>query len=220
MKKGLLFDFNGTMFFDSPKHKEAWDVFSRTYRHKPITDDELDHMHGQTNKKIIEMLMNGQVSDEESEQLSIQKEAFYRECCRKDPAMFHLVPGLVELLDKLKEMKVPMTICSASIEDNIKFFIESFHLDTWFKIEDIIYDDGTHIDKVSMFTEGSKRIGVPLKDCMVIEDSLSGIQFAHQCQVGKIVAITTKDKTEEYRKLPGVDEIIYDYIDFDTSFFL
>ena len=27
-KKGLLFDFNGTMFFDSEKHKKAWDVFS------------------------------------------------------------------------------------------------------------------------------------------------------------------------------------------------
>ena len=35
-KKGLLFDFNGTMFFDSEKHKEAWDVFSQKYRGCPI----------------------------------------------------------------------------------------------------------------------------------------------------------------------------------------
>ena len=51
-KKGILFDFNGTMFFDSEKHKEAWDVFSRKYRNCPITEEELDHMHGKTNKKI------------------------------------------------------------------------------------------------------------------------------------------------------------------------
>ena len=217
--KGLLFDFNGTMFFDSPKHKEAWDVFSRTYRNKPITDEELDHMHGQTNKKIIEGLMEGQISDEESEQLSKKKEAFYRECCRKDPEMFHLVPGLIELLDKLKEMQVPMTICSASIQDNIEFFIESFDLGRWFRIEDIIYDDGSHVDKVSMFEEGSKRIHVPLQDCMIIEDSLSGIHFAHQCKAGKIIAITSRDREEEYRQLAGVDDVIYDYVGFDTSFF-
>ena len=52
-KKGLLFDFNGTMFFDSEKHKKAWDVFSQKYRGCPISDYELDHTHGKTNKKII-----------------------------------------------------------------------------------------------------------------------------------------------------------------------
>ena len=56
-KKGLLFDFNGTMFFDSEKHKEAWDVFSQKYRGCPISDYELDHTHGKTNKKIIELLL-------------------------------------------------------------------------------------------------------------------------------------------------------------------
>ena len=46
MIKGILFDFNGTMFFDGPMHKKAWNTFSLKYRNKPITDDELDHMHG------------------------------------------------------------------------------------------------------------------------------------------------------------------------------
>ena len=149
-KKGLLFDFNGTMFFDSEKHKEAWDVFSQKYRGCPISDYELDHTHGKTNKKIIELLL-GDMRDEESEKLSKAKEALYRECCINDPKMFHLVDGLEDVLDNLKELQIPMTICSASIKDNIDFFISSFHLDRWFDIDKIIYDDGTHVDKISMF---------------------------------------------------------------------
>lgn len=218
MNKGILFDFNGTMFFDSPKHKLAWDVFSQKYRGKPLSDEEMDHMHGQVNKEIIHILM-GEMSEEKSVELSKAKEALYRECCEKDPAMFHLVPGLAALLDQLKELGIPMTICSASIKENIDFFIRSFHLDRWFDIANIVYDDGLHENKIAMFQDGAKRIHVPIEHCLVIEDSLSGIAFAHACNVGKIVAITTPDKKESYAKLEGVDQVICDYHDFDLSFF-
>ena len=29
MYKGIIFDFNGTLFFDSEKHQEAWREFSK-----------------------------------------------------------------------------------------------------------------------------------------------------------------------------------------------
>lgn len=218
MIKGILFDFNGTMVFDGPMHKKAWNAFSLKYRDKPITDDELDHLHGLTNKRIIEMLMGkGVVSEEESKKLSIAKEALYREVCRKDPS-YQLVDGLEEVLNTLKNMQMPMTICSASIKDNMDFFISYFQFERWFDVRKIVYDDGLHPDKISMFQDGAKNIGVPIEECLVIEDSLSGIAFAHNCHVAKIIAITSKDKTEEYKRLPGVDAVIHDFNDFDSSF--
>ena len=84
--------------------------------------------------------------------------------------MFHLVDGLEDVLNKLQKLQVPMTICSASIKENIDFFISSFHLDRWFDTNAIIYDDGTHVDKISMFHDGAKAIGVSLENCMIIED--------------------------------------------------
>lgn len=218
MNKGILFDFNGTMFFDSPKHKIAWDVFSRKYRGKPITDEEMDHMHGQTNQQIIKILM-GDMSEEESTKLSEDKEALYREICAQEPESFHLVPGLSELLDQLKEEGVPMTICSASIKANIDFFISSFRLDRWFDVNKIVYDDGLHENKIAMFQDGAQRIGVPIDQCIVIEDSLSGIDFAYRCKVAGIIAITTPDKEESYLKLPGVNKVIFDYKGLDSTLF-
>lgn len=211
---GILFDFNGTMFFDSPKHKEAWNEFCLTYRNKPITDEELDHMHGQTNKRIIELLLGRTLSDEQSVAMSKAKEALYRKCCCRDAENLHLVAGLAQFLDKCKEENIPMTICTASIKDNVDFFIETFSLTKWFRPEDIIYDDGTHVDKTTMFLEGAKRIHTPIEECLIIEDSFSGIAFAHAVHAGKIVAITSKDKIMEYERLKGVDFIIQDFINF------
>lgn len=210
--KGILFDFNGTMFFDGIKHKEAWNAFSLKYRNIPISDDEMDRMHGQTNKQIIQLLI-GDMSEEESSELSKAKEAMYREACINDPEMFHLVDGLEAFLDYLKANEVPMTICSASIKENIDFFISSFHLDRWFDVDKIMYDDGIHLNKISMFTKGAEAIGLDLSDCIVIEDSISGIDFAHQCNVASIVAIGPKEKHDFLSTLPGVDFVISDYVD-------
>ncbi|MEG0275296.1 MAG: HAD family phosphatase, partial [Longicatena sp.] len=55
--KGVLFDFNGTMVFDSPQHKKAWGVFSKKYRGIDISEEEMEQMHGRTNKTIIELLL-------------------------------------------------------------------------------------------------------------------------------------------------------------------
>lgn len=208
--KGILFDFNGTMFFDGIKHKEAWNAFSLKYRNKALSDEEMDHMHGQTNKQIIQMLV-GDMSEEQSEALSKAKEAMYREACVNDPDMFHLVDGLETLLDYLKANNIPMTICSASIKDNIDFFISSFHLERWFDVDKIMYDDGIHLNKISMFTSGAQAIGVDLKNCIVIEDSISGIDFAYQCHVDSIIGIGPKEKHEFLASLPGVKHVIEDY---------
>ena len=212
MIKGILFDFNGTMFFDGVKHKRAWNDFSVNYRNKPITDEEMAHMHGQTNKRIIEMLMpEANLSDEKKEELSLAKEALYRDICRKEKESFHLVDGLEAFLDACKEAKMPMTICSASIKDNIDFFVEGFSLATWFDPDKIVYDDGLHVDKISMFQDGARRIQVPIEECLVIEDSLSGIAFAKKAHVGRIIAITTPDKVEEYKQFEGVSDVITDF---------
>lgn len=216
--RGILFDFNGTMVFDSPEHKIAWNVFSKKYRKKEIQDEELDQMHGRTNKKIIHMLLGDQRSEEEVEALSREKEAMYRDICRSEGDAYHLVSGLEDVLNYLKQHHIPMTICSASIKENIEFFIEHFQLSRWFNIDHIVYDDGSHINKVSMFQDGASHIGVAVEQCLIIEDSLSGIKYAHEVHAGHIIAITTPDKFAEYKQLPGIDEIIEDYTTISLPF--
>ena len=58
MYKGIIFDFNGTLFFDSEKHLEAWREFSKRLRSYPFTDEEMrEYMFGRTNEDIIAYLI-------------------------------------------------------------------------------------------------------------------------------------------------------------------
>ena len=58
-----------------------------------------------------------------------------------------LVPGVPAFFDLLKEKGIPFTIASASIKENIDFFVEHYHLDRWIDPATIRYDDGTYSDK-------------------------------------------------------------------------
>ena len=51
---GILFDFNGTLLFDSDKHEKAWHIFIEKLCKRVITADEFQHeVHGRTNDVII-----------------------------------------------------------------------------------------------------------------------------------------------------------------------
>ena len=57
MVKGIIFDFNGTLYWDSHLHYEAWREYSKMLRGYSFTDEEMrERMFGHTNEDIIEIV--------------------------------------------------------------------------------------------------------------------------------------------------------------------
>lgn len=213
--KGVIFDFNGTLFFDNPKHILAWSKISMEIRGHGISEEELhEHINGVPNNKVVEYMFDGKCSLEQMEKYSELKEQYYREFCKQDDESFHLVEGAEEFFDYLKEKEIPFTIASASIKPNIDFFVESFHLDRWIDPNLIVYDDGSYENKVAMFKKAADNIGVDITQTMIIEDSMSGILNAYKAGCEHIVVMDSANKKEEYEKLLGVVQVIDSFKDF------
>lgn len=212
--KAVIFDFNGTLFFDNDKHVKAWGTISNMIRGHDISVEELHtHMNGVPNMQIVQYMLGKETSEDILNQYSRMKESYYRKFCKEDQDTFHLVKGAEDYFDFLKEMKIPFTIASASIKENIDFFVESFHLDKWMKPENIIYDDGTYKNKIKMFQDAASILNVDMKDTLVIEDSISGIKNAYAAGCRNIVVVDSAGKQEDYKDLPGVKKILKDFSD-------
>lgn len=210
--KGVIFDFNGTLFFDNDKHILAWSEISKMLRGRGITELELlDHFNGVPNHKIVSYLLGREGIAEELEKYSQLKEEFYRRFCLEDQENFHLVDGAVEFFNYLKEKGIPFTIASASIKANIDFFVKEFGLGNWINPEDIVYDDGSYENKVAMFLDAAKNLGVDIKECMIVEDSVSGIYSGYLAGCRNIVVIDSSGKAETYKSLPGVVKVINNF---------
>lgn len=215
--KGVVFDFNGTLFFDSDKHVLAWNKLSEDLRGVGITPEELQtHFYGVSNNRAIEYLLQRECDEAELTKYSERKEAYYRELYKADTENFHLVEGAVEFFDFLKANKIPFAIASASIKANIDFFVESFGLDQWFTPERIIYDDGSFANKAEMFHRSSCVIGVPVEDCMIFEDSESGIHDALKAGCTNVVVVDSMGVAQRYSGMAGITKIIRTFMEMDS----
>lgn len=212
--KAVIFDFNGTLFFDNDKHIKAWGAISKKLRGCDITEEELaTRLNGVPNKEIIQYFMNNQATLKDINTYSLLKEEYYRQFCREDQPNFHLVAGATSFFDKLKRHHIPFTIASASIKENIDFFVESFELFKWFKPNEIVYDDGTYQNKIAMFKKAAEILQVPIQDVAVFEDSFSGVANAYQAGCRHIVVICPQNQAPLYEKLDGVVKTISDFED-------
>ena len=140
------------------------------------------------------------------------KEAYYRDICREERDSFHLVEGATAYFDRLMESGIPFAIASASIKPNIDFFVESFDLDRWFAPERIIYDDGRFTDKVAMFRCAAETIGVPVEECLIFEDSESGIRTALEAGCRNIVVVDSMGVAGRYKDRPSIVGIIPNFL--------
>lgn len=210
--KGVIFDFNGTLFIDHDKHILAWGKISQVIRGYDITQEELvSHINGVPNNRIIEYMMGRPCSEEELTHYSLLKEEYYRDFCRSDQPGLHLLAGAVEIFETLQQQGIPFTIASASIKPNIDFFVESFGLAKWFDPDKIIYDDGSYANKIKMFQHAADVIGVPMEECLIYEDSPSGIRNGYEAGCRHIVVIDSFGTAQGYEEKPGVVKVIRDF---------
>jgi len=216
--EGIIFDFNGTLVWDAAYHEQAWNIFFRDIRQTPLTRNVMNlHVFGRTNKAIVEYLLGRQATDAEVTAIADKKEEIYRNIASADPQNYRLAPGVTGLLNELKRRCIPRTIATASEKANVDFFIRYFHLGNWFDTDKIIYDDFTFPGKPApdIFLRAAQAIGVPPRDCIVMEDSLSGIQAAQQANIGRIIAVNTNNYRSQLEKMNNIFQIIDSFDEFD-----
>lgn len=220
--KGIIFDFNGTLYWDSKLHYDAWREFSKILRGRAFSDEEMrDKMFGHTNEDIIEYAIGKKPSAEMVEKYAKEKESLYRKQCLVDRENFKLAPGAIEFLDFLKENNIPRTIATMSEWDNVEFYIKEFNLARWFELDKIVYSDGTIPGKPApdIFMIAADKIGLNPKECVVVEDAIAGINAAKSAGIGKIIAIASLEPVEFYKQIDGVSEIIKSFDDINRSIF-
>ena len=215
--RAVLLDFNGTMFFDSSLHLEAWSKIYQKLYPESASSPDTKLFCGPRNDEILKN-MAPWLTEAQRDQYSEEKEELYRFACADNPEITHLANGTEAFLRHLQEKDIPFGLASASIKANIDFFFDTFGLDRWFKKDDVVYDDGTYPNKGAMHLEAARRLGVDFAECMVIEDSISSIRQARQNGAGCIVAVGDTASASELQGL--AHHVIVDFTEFDPAWLL
>lgn len=201
--QGIIFDFNGTLFWDSKLHDKAWNDFAEKKRGRGVSaEDLLLRIHGKINKDILKFVLGEDLTNDEVDKFSEEKEEIYREMVLDSNEKYHLSPGSEDLLNWLSETDFPKTIATSSQKSNVDFYFKYLNLNKWFVYENVVFDNGKIIPKPSpdIFIEAAKKINVDISKCLILEDSYTGILAARNSGANRVVFVEN-DVPVSYEKV-------------------
>ncbi|MBO1308525.1 HAD family phosphatase [Enterococcus sp. 669A] len=214
--QGVVFDFNGTLFRDSAYHETAWHTFISQETDRVLTKQEFEHhVHGVNNHGALEYIFNKKLDKKTADELAERKEKIYRDMVVALDSGNELVEGAEEYLDFLTERKIPITIATASMKNNVDFYFDFFKLDRWFDYDKVVYNDGDVPSKPApdFYLLAAKNIQCPPEEVIVFEDSVSGIRSAFSAKVGAIWGVSTDGNNKMLLQSGVLAGVIDDYHD-------
>ena len=218
MIKGIILDFNGTLYRDHDLNDRAWmETFysvagkdnKEKYENFDISTEVLTKDYDYS-KTILEKF-NKDASDESIYKLSKYKEDLYQKYAKEEKRT-ELLEGAPDFLDYLKKNNTPYCIASMAPIWNFNFYFEYLDLGKWFTFDNIVYDTVDYPDKNTMYIEATRRMNINIEDALLFEDSPKVIKKAPASGIKKIVYLNSKHK--EY-KIPEIIQEINDFRDFD-----
>lgn len=191
--KAVVFDFNGTLFWDTHLHNQAWDEFLSEHNILITDEEKFKYLHGKTNREILSILFKTDLSEELFEKYNHEKEVIYQQLCRKSNLDF--APGAIDFIEFLAANKIDYAIATSSGINNVEFYLSYLGIGRWFPRERIIYNHGRMKSKPDpeIFNLAIKTLKKNPEDVLVFEDSYAGIKSAEQAGAGKIIIVNSGD---------------------------
>jgi beta-phosphoglucomutase family hydrolase len=207
--KAILFDLDGVIIDSGQLHYEAWKLFCARYN-KKMTYEEFKKGFGRTNNDILKDIMGKELTREEVNNLSEEKEGIFRSLAK---GRIKTIDGAIDFIKKIKAGKYKIALVSSTPRENINFILREISLLDYFDV--IISSEDVMNGKPNpeCYLRAAERLGVSAKDCIVIEDAIAGVEAALLAGM-KCIAITT---TQPREKLVAATYIIDSYSEIKES---
>jgi len=200
----VIFDMDGVIAHTNPTHDTAWRIFLARYGVE-ATDQELqEHMYGKHNSQILSYFLKRPLSKNEIAPLQFEKEAIFRELYRP---IAQPLNGLLAFLNDLKSNQVKTGIATSAPVENLNLILEVFPIRP--QMESLLSeaDVTRYKPDPEIYLKSADNLGVLPAQCVVFEDSISGVQAGLSAGM-KVVGVTT---TYAPHELPPCHAYVADY---------
>jgi len=182
----VIFDMDGVISHTNPHHVIAFEKFFDKYN-IPYTKEEFEeHMYGKHNSYIMTHFFKRPIAGEELIKLEDEKEGMFREIY-KDKV--ETIPHYMDFLNELKSRGFKTAVATSAPRA--------------MSSEDVTF----HKPNPEVYLKSAERVGVSPSDCVVFEDSFSGITAGLNAGMKVVGVLSTHTKEQ----LPPCDFYINDY---------
>lgn len=203
-KIAIIFDMDGVICHTNPFHKKAFEAFFDNYKISYSEQEFEQHMYGKHNSYILSHFFKRTINGEELLLLEDEKESLFRTIYKEE---VECLPRFLEFLAELKEHNILTGVATSAPRANLDLIIEG--LDIRDRMESLMASEDVKEHKPSpeVYLTTAQRLSVSPENCLVFEDSFSGVTAAINAGM-KVVGVLSTHKKEE---LPPCDFYINDY---------
>ena len=195
--EAVVFDFNGTLFFDYQENKDGWNEISLLYRGRPFEDAEYDSMMGMTDPMCVRKML-GNLPTEQLTEIANQKEEIYLRLCKERG--LSLEPNAVRFIQRLKADGIKVLIASSAPKINMDWYYDNLGLKDLFTRDYVIASPKDLPSKPNpdIFQYTLKVAQVAPENAICFEDAPNGLRAALATPFKKVYGIES----------PGFDNTI------------
>ena len=199
----MIFDLDGVLIHSMPLHVLAWEEYLKNLG---LHAGNLEaRMHGKRNLELVRDLIDPALPEEQAFEHGAAKERLFREIILRTGIDKYRVPGLVEFLERHKD--VPKAIGSNAEPNNIDFVLAQFALQPYFAVIVNGFEVSRPKPFPDIYLEAAARLGAEPGNCIVFEDSPTGVEAARAAGMSVVGVETTPTHFE------GLDLKIPDFKD-------
>ena len=202
----VIFDMDGVICHTNPYHSMAFREFFSTRNLAPTDEEFAEHMFGKSNKYILTHFLKRPIEGDEFVQLENEKEGLFRKIYEP-----HVTPikGLVEFIKDLKSNGASIGVATSAPYANLELILSKVKIGE--QLGSVMASENVtkHKPDPEVYLTSAKNLGVLPEQCVVFEDSFSGVTAALNANM-KVVGVLSSHTKEE---LPPCDLYIDDYTD-------
>lgn len=188
MIKAVIFDMDGVLVDNRDVHIEAFRILTRRYGVE-LDADNLTWMYGRGNNSIMNGILPPAVIERVGlEQLGREKERIYRDIYTDNVMSAR---GLHDFLASLHRSGIRCAVGSSAPRANVDFVLQRCRIEDEFEV--VVSGDMVAKRKPDpdIFLLAAELMGLTSDECLVIEDSLAGIEAAQRAGMKTVAMVTT-----------------------------
>ena len=212
MLRAVIFDMDGVIVDSQPYHFAVEDKMCREMG-IDVSMEESHSFVGMAGAKVWSYLKNKYALQESIEELlafeNKARTAYFSSLENLQP-----IPGVVELLEALKQHDIKTALASSSSAEVIEIFISKLGIKKYF--QKIISGDTVEKGKPDpdIFLYTATTLGENPSDCLVIEDSANGVKAA---KLAGMKCIGFRNSNSGEQDLSRADMVIDDFREMNLS---
>ncbi len=211
--KAVIFDMDGVIIDSEPLHAQAAVMALQQYN-ITISPEYCSRFIGSTTYYMCQKILEDFPIDATPEEL-LQANNEMKQLLVTNKG-YTAIPYVVDLIKNLYEHGLSLIIASSSTSEAIEYVMDSLSIRDYFHG----YISGMEVSRPKpapdIFCEAAKRLKLKPEECIIIEDSMNGVNAAHAAEITCIGYINPHSGPQNLRNaailVEGFDEIDYEFI--------